>query len=342
MGKTKEEVLNVHIIHSVKGGSGKTAFSLFKVMTLANCKERKLRDKADVLYLDADFKGTAIKSLIYGKNASAFESLNQDRYLSAELGNLELSSTMSPSARLIFDRHYQDMTFNDYLKGHASGMDDILVKGGILGEDLKDKDVIIKEAELEARVDFIFSSPRMEKKKWLQYGGRKQSTPEINLGLCMAKLKKLFNQILDCGYQDLVIDMPPGNDEYSNAVLDVISDYKQEDKVKVYFYTITTNDLTHISAEYEKFADVVRNLEDGPSFDKYVMVFNELRQDEFPDNKINLKREQLKNEMTNNSNCNKVYYTKCSYVHSYYLFCRDEHLVRFSYKLGEEEKKLFD
>ena len=129
MEDTKEKVLKVHIVHSVKGGSGKTAFSLFKAMTLANGKKEKYADKASVLYLDADFKGTAVKTLIYGKDATEFRSINRDGdCLKRTQGHILLKDTPRPQARLAFFKEYQDKTLNDYLKGYATNIYVILYR----------------------------------------------------------------------------------------------------------------------------------------------------------------------------------------------------------------------
>lgn len=346
MGDTKDKKLRVHIVHSVKGGSGKTAFSLFKAMTIANYENDRFADKANVLYMDADFKGTAIKTLIYGKNESEFRSLNgEGDYIKAKNRRTLFEGIQSPKASLTFFRQYQDNTLNDYLKGYVTNICDILVNGGILGQTLKDGETQLKEdgseERLEARLDFIFSSPNIEKKKWFQYGGNERSTPEINLGLCISKMKKLLEQILECKYQDLVIDMPPGNDEYSNALLDIISEWAQKKKVEVYFYAITTNDLTHINAEYEKFLDVMANSSENKHFERYIMIYNELRENEFSSAKLEIQRKALDEILKNTTNRNKIYYVKCKYREDYYKFCREAEQKNFEYRLNMEETNLF-
>lgn len=93
MGNSTKDKITIHIVNSVKGGCGKTAFSLFKAMELAkkdridyfNAVTREDRDEinhlerrknAPVIWMDADFKGTATKVLFYGENEQAFKLIN--------------------------------------------------------------------------------------------------------------------------------------------------------------------------------------------------------------------------------------------------------------------------
>lgn len=332
MGDTKDNMMQIHIIHSVKGGSGKTAYSLFKSISLAH-------DMDKIMYFDADFKATAIKTLVYGRDYGAFNSINGERYVEDYEEHEKMIK--SPMAGFIFSKNYQANTLNDYLCGDCNSLADILVHGGVFGFEEKDENTEIKMPEqLEAKVDFVFSSPEIDKKHWFQHEIGKRNQPPLNNGLFKRKMSALFEQILQFDYKAVVVDMPPSEDEYSKDLLAIIDELLRKKKVKVYYYAITTNDICHLDAEYEEFQFILRNRREVGVYEQYTMVYNEIRNAEFED--VEPYKKQLKDslEKWHCSNCDKVYYVRCQFQPSYYDFCRTGRQQPFVCKL-EEPKAIF-
>ena len=87
MDKTK-----IHIVHSVKGGCGKTTFSLFKSIRLSTeyVDEGLGRDQKNrVLYIDCDFRGSALKVYLFGPdlNPKFLEHINSDEFTWLKIGS---------------------------------------------------------------------------------------------------------------------------------------------------------------------------------------------------------------------------------------------------------------
>ena len=72
---TTEDKIQIHVVHSVKGGCGKTAFSLFRALELSSeCRKSQMENsnieygnQVPVIWLDADFKGSASRVLFYAE-----------------------------------------------------------------------------------------------------------------------------------------------------------------------------------------------------------------------------------------------------------------------------------
>lgn len=242
-----EGKMQIHIIHSVKGGSGKTAVSLFKALTLAQKVEES---QARVLYLDADFTGTALKAMIYGESEEAFQWINTVTLETFE-DDIVLSAQTTIGDGLsafTYGKAYQRETLNSYLLKKVNSIDDILVNGGIYQKSDSDdadmaKDMVNFQIELEGRVDFIFSSHTAADKQEFHCVGEAEDYPPLVLGQFKNRMTRLIKQIYNYNpeggksgekrgiYDYLIIDMPPGEDDYSRALLKCLQKFKKENEV---------------------------------------------------------------------------------------------------------------
>lgn len=328
-----DEKVKVYLVHSVKGGSGKSAFSLFKAMTLAVQNKERVKD-ASVLYFDADFKGTATKTLLYGKDDAAFQALN---HVSLEGLQGDGHTSVAPSiAGLAFASEFQYNNLNDFFKNHISVYKEILVNGGVYCN-------VGESNTLFAYLDFIFSSPCAQEKYFFQYENDDRVLPLLNIGWYRLRIQQLLKQIIESDeYQHIVIDMPPGEDEYSRELVKVLEAMYAENSIELYWYSITTNDKGHLDSEYEDMLEKMRTNKMHKAYDRYVMVYNELRDSEFAD--VEAKCRTLKDELNNigSESTAHVFYLKNTYRKGYYDFCRENvsgeaPTDMFDYKVEKEE-----
>lgn len=335
--------MKFHIVHSVKGGSGKTTYSLLKAIDLATPTEKHPHPK--VLYFDADFKGTAIKTLIYGKDVTAFSSI-QNLHFYDDIVMKSGQGISYMQGKFVFKKEYVANTLNDYLHKKETNLTDVLVKGGFEGVICTEEHEDSSEDGLIANLDFVFSSPFSEQKSMFSCASDRNELEQLDLGIYYKRMQKLFGEIKSCGYTDVVLDMMPGEDNYSKELLRVINEFNTCDKkgeVQVYFYAITTNDLTHIDAEFEAMAYRLRTRSKWKPYEKYIIVFNRLRDDEFLAS-LETCCTQLKEmlEARNKDVLDRVFYTSCKYHHSYYEFCRKSEQKEFDYSLEEKIEKLLE
>lgn len=328
--------VKVYLVHSVKGGSGKSAFSLFKAMTLA-VQNKESEKKVSVLYFDADFKGTATKTLLYGKDDAAFRALN---HVSLEELQGEGHTSLSPSiAGLAFAQKFQYNNLNDFFKKHISDYKDMIVNGGVYC-DVGESNTLI------AYLDFIFSSPCAQEKLFFQYENDDRVLPLLNIGWYRLRIQQLLKQIIESNeYQHIVIDMPPGEDEYSRELVKVLEVMYAENSIELYWYSITTNDKGHLDSEYEDLLEKMRTNKMHKAYDRYVMVYNELKESEFAD--VEAKCRTLQDELNKigSESIAHVFYLKNTYRKEYYDFCRENvsgetPTDMFGYMV-ENEKELF-
>lgn len=339
MANTKDKV-KIHIVSSVKGGCGKTAFSLFKAMDFANKeRENNLENRnAPVIWIDADFKGTASKTLFYGENIKEFKNMQAGyaiEELQAEYSELYEKSPLGLRNRLCFSREYIPYTINDYLKEEIQSLEKMIIHGYVFSKQEK-------SGYINGMIDFIFSSGAMSDKKLFNYGS---GLPTIEIGRFTYLMRAMLLRLLEMGetrtkavnesvhiqpnYKHIIIDMPPGDDAYSSALLSMVRQLAEEkqykDKIEIHLYTLATSDRGHMYALLESLQDTCERMRNYEHQEKIYAVLSEIRKKEFdPDDQyrdqINERRDQIRKELSDNEV--EIEILKCEFQETYYKFCR--------------------
>lgn len=370
MGNSTEDKITIHIVNSVKGGCGKTAFSLFKAMELAKKdridyfdavakgdkdeKDRLRRGKnAPVIWIDADFKGTATKVLFYGEDERAFELINQmtiDK-LEEEAPDIFDAPSLGSQDKLCFKEKYVRYTLNDYLQEKIREYEKMIVNGYAYYRSEDDPlDPEGKEATrcIDGVIDFIFSSPNINDKKAFNHG---EHTPSIEIGRFTSLMEVLITKLVEIGrtdtkavgesdkrydYKHIVIDMPPGDDAYSNALLHMLRQLakRRTDEIEIALYTLTTSDRGHIYAMKESLKDTLQKVKKYGYKETIYAVLGEIRKNEFG----NSEKENCIKEINKIDNAKDIHTILCTYQQAYYENCRNVGLMMqdFGYRLEGE------
>ena len=289
--------MRFHIVHSVKGGCGKTAFSLFKSMELA--EKNANENRARVLLLDADFKGSGLKTLIYARDKAAYEAFykiqeqNGDTLEKIEEFRLQNRLGSKKNANSFrFRREYRQETLNDYVWKENMAITAIVTEGAVIAPESD-----IKNIGFNGYLDFVFCSPESAERDFFRYiDGR---LPDLSIGKFRLEVCRLLKDLRCYGadngaageeketgqYTDIVIDMPPGYDEYSSIMLELLRKFVRisNEKDEIHYYVVTTADRSHLDAAGEA---VKSALEDSGKEDRYTQVyavFSEVHEDEFKD-----------------------------------------------------------
>lgn len=337
MAGDKKEV-NIHIVHSMKGGCGKSTCALFKTLQIA-CKQDENDKKAHVLYLDADFKGSAMAKILFREGGSADGEVTfKNERLSRVLGLAGGGGTVVKGLQYrlaVPDNYNPDKTLSNYLKDNSQlFMRDIIYqsclyykedKSGM--EELDETSVGRKEIYINGYVDFILSSAASKSKDWFRYRPGK-----IAAGIYGVRMEALLHNILNHGkinrrrrgsYSDIVIDMPPGYDEYSDILLDILRGIaEKEESIRLHYYGVTTEDLGHRALTEDNVKKMMPDAEKYKPLSSVNLVLSEVSSTDFsvitPDEINNFKKwvEQTGNED------GKVY--KNEYSEPYHNFCRKE------------------
>lgn len=350
--------IRFHIVHSVKGGCGKTAFSLFKAMGLAASAADA--SAARVLLLDADLKGSGLKTLIYAKDRKTYENMGgkDGKKRLEEIENLMKRLKDQGEAGLkkkterntfLFRQEFKEKTVNDFLEGQCEAISDIVAEGAVFSpkESGEDED----QTGFNGYLDFIFCSPRDKDKKALRYECGEQ--PLLDMGKFRLRMRKLLKGICGCGaddggkekkdkergqYTDVVIDMPAGDDGYALVLLELLRRFarEREEKDELYYYVLTSGDRSHLDAAVEI---LIREMEDSSRenpYDKIHLVYNEVHEDEFGYYDEKQKETVLAPLKASGGNGgSKIVEIKNRYQESYYEFCRSDMRSPFSYEVSE-------
>lgn len=327
-----EKKIQVHVVSSVKGGCGKTAFSLFKALDLAYDERNSDKENryASVVWIDADFRGTASKVLFYGKNEEDFQMMYVDKNIEKILQEKPdiFDATISKNNLLAFSKEYVKYTINDYLCERIQETDKMLARGYACQLSKEPKSI-------NGIIDFIFSSPQEEDKKIFGYG---TGIPTVEIGRFTHRMDKLLYRLAETGkmktraegseqdrvhrYRHIVIDMPPGDDAYSEALRTVVLRLaKERDKeIDLHSYFVSTNDRGHLYALYDKLKDVLhRKL--GIQEELYA-ILNELHENEFAETGNSYKNAKQEIEAVDKEG--RVQISVNPFNQAYYDFCRAE------------------
>lgn len=354
--------IEIHIVSSVKGGCGKTAFSLFKALQVAlELRDKNLENRwSEVLWIDADFKGTASRTLFYGKDEKDFKSMHGGRTIEErrkEFPGLFAESPLATWNSLCYDGEYVPYTINDYLCEEIQGLDKMVVHGYVYSEQKTGGGpadaTVAGQGRINGMVDFIFSSGRMADKRVFNYGS---GLPTIEIGRFTYLMRAMMQRLCEKGktatraagektdsgsnYKHIVIDMPPGDDAYSSALMRTIREFAQErkDEVEIHLYVLTTGDRGHMDAMLESVWDTCEKLRKYKYKEKIHIVLSEIRIGEF--NSTDTYQNQIKQYQ---SEINKQFADDnieidiliCKYQEEYYKFCRDIDQKEFAYEIQE-------
>lgn len=267
---------NFHVIRSVKGGSGKTTFALHKVVDLANEKEKNKPHKK-ILYIDADVHASETRNMLLqrakGIEANTLQKAGigniteafyfefyKDQYSNADLETGERADTTHDMQ--LCCKH----TLNSYMhpyKGYYSSLSELALKGKLVRinnqiqlapidstapaeDNMQIGELNIKETD--NAVDFVFSDPCPMGRKVFESQYQSSGKSAVGVGAYIAKMKGLFQYIVDEEYNDVVLDMPPGSDTFSEHLMDSLIGFAKESgsKCSLNIYYISTRDFAHI------------------------------------------------------------------------------------------------
>lgn len=335
---TDDKCVNIHIIHSMKGGCGKSACSLFKALELS--KENVAIDEvqeAKALFLDADFRGSAWQWLLFEANCMS-----------------DAGSVVSPAeedCRKVKGRGIRhrfhcpadfsiDKTVNTYLGSDDCTLEDILIHS--YSYDPDNTDEMLEREDLQpilqinGYVDFLLSSYKSKEKDKYRYSTAENGyqMPSLAAGIYTYRMSRLLRQILNHGkphkkaggqYRDIVIDMPPGYDEYSDLLLMELRALSTKDtNIRLHYYCVTTNDVGHMQLAMENIDEILAANSKYRPYDSVNVILNCMHSDDFnfsvAGTEIQADIEKLISLLQKRGARGEVF--RNSYMDSYHRFCR--------------------
>lgn len=344
---TKE--VQIHIMHSMKGGCGKSTCALFKALQLA-CARDMSDETAHVLYLDADFKGSAMMEILFRlsqtdeviarKEKEIFDALQESAKKNINAANIKTApGSLMQHIFAVPGNFDENKTISNYLKDSSQlCVKDIILHSCSYAKNVKPdesaedasgvRDDKETDKSLNGFIDFILASTSPASKDWFRYG-----TGKINAGIYTYRMKSLLHKLLKIGcvndesigdYSHIVVDMPPGYDEYSEILLDILRELAAENrKVKLNYYGITTEDRGHKKLTEDNLRRLNGEATGYKPLDTINLVLNSISTADFKDISEEDKRIYQAWLPHGEETTGKVY--RCEYDSNYHSYCRDAH-----------------
>lgn len=219
-----------NIIHSTKGGCGKTSFSLMLASALysyyaSNSNENNECDDiipAPACVLDMDFQGSSLEYLLLGKNNK-----HKEKY----------------------------KYFTDVLSKYTNN-----VNGYIYNFEHPIKPIVVANSK---KIKFDVSFAKLDSQKTffdVEYNTRFTSNIIKNNWVRFLS-DDAINKADDKTYNNVILDMPPNTDLLSNAILDGLLDrrYNKNPKHNVNYFLMQSLDKCHVNATADWFKTFIEN-----------------------------------------------------------------------------------
>lgn len=238
MGKNKGVVYN--IIDSVKGGCGKTTFAITLSIVLNHyLTGSSFNKETSSCLIDMDIQGSALLYLLYGKT--------------------------------FLDREEKEFKF----------LNDRVIAVGENKETAKNfiNPFCFKE-DSQNRFDVIFCDPRTESKKKFRSMSNQNYSPEVLYSTFRMGLANMLSGMKGqspYNYSQIIFDMPPNADGYSDAVYDILlkNDYSILEKGDACnLFLLHTLDRGQMQATLDYFSELALS-ENFHKLNKIFFVFND-------------------------------------------------------------------
>lgn len=216
------DTLNIHIVDSVKGGSGKSTFSAKLCCSL-------IEQGKKACVIDLDLLGTSWLHLY--SNANAYRVNN-------------------PQYRLVF--------LNDLVKDFE------YYKNMQVYQKLK---FVYKTDSRKINLPCIFCNPDPIEKRL--YRIEDVAKVDVNYSFFANVVLNLFEHLKDNGFSDIVLDMPPNSEPFSNRVLNLC--LSVENDYIVSLYMVSNLNLSHIKSTFEWYSNFMKD-----TWSQHVAALNNL------------------------------------------------------------------
>lgn len=213
--KKEDKKLNIHIVDSVKGGSGKSTFSA------KLCAFLSLDEDVNPCVIDLDLLGTSWK-YIFGNSIEDSSSGSKKKWFYLN----DLVKDYDYYIKTIFT---QEINFNNVLGSNPSDTH---------------------------KFKAIFSNPNPNAKNEYRISDN-QYTPNISYDVFCNVVLDLIDFLGDDGYTDIVLDMPPNSDPYSDKVLHYC--LKPQFKHNTSLYMVSSTNIAHIMSTFDWYSDFVKD-----------------------------------------------------------------------------------
>lgn len=211
--------MNIHIVDSVKGGSGKSTFSAILSSFITPQEKKK------VCIIDLDLLGTSWELNYKG---------------------------------IFHEEFNQKMVYlNDLVKDFNFYKNTIFIQKIPVTLCFKEKEL---EQESQIVLDVIFCDPGQKEKNTFKITDKAYS-PDISYDIFHESVMQLIELLNELGYTDIILDMPPNSEPYSDKVLNSCLKSKSvfSFPYTVSLYMVANINAAHIDSTFNWYEDFMNN-----------------------------------------------------------------------------------
>lgn len=239
MAKKKKKKLNIHIVDSIKGGSGKSTFSA------KLCANLSLQYGVKPCIIDLDLLGTSWQ-YVFGNCIEGIE-----------------------------DGEYKLIYLNDLVRDYEYYIRTMFIQKINVNLALS-----TATATNQPQIHTIFSNPTQKAKNEYKISDSKYM-PDVSYDIFYRVVFELINYLGDEEYTDIILDMPPNSDPYSDKILHAC--LKPEFKHNTSLYMVSSTNIAHIMSTFEWYSDYISNTDSQHSVipKKVLADFNKKEKDDW-------------------------------------------------------------
>ncbi len=288
-----------NIIHSVKGGCGKTTFSLMLALNLAYCRNDTVTEKCKpVCLLDLDFLGSSFEYLMLGEPQGKGANSQQTKYFNQIIDNYSHSTAKNFVRTIQFP-----VDTNSSVEGPS--------ETGTMDNNIP--------------IDVSFASPDyMVRNKYrlsMETNFSQTLLTNINKNNWNKFLKdNCINKTMELPYRHVIIDMPPNSDVISDFVIEGLLNHqnglRKNDEIN--YFLLQQLDSCHYRATCDWLIDLLNHVEYSLPDRIFIGFWTPLESaDEFFGNAANFYSLQLKNKGISDEVIGKIKYIQIKYNSDY-------------------------
>ena len=304
-----------NIIDSVKGGCGKTTFSLILSLLLDDhYKENRNNDESNVCLIDMDIQGSALAYLLFGGNYFQDEKKwNTFKFLNDRI--VAVGDSREETEEYMHRFRFGDKTEDGKKAEKEKKIEDCKGPG----------------------IDVIFSDPRPKIKKKYRSLSNQNYSPEVlysTYRMGLANMLSKLDEEKPYLHQYVNFDMPPNSDAYSDSVYDVLlkKEYTiMKDGDVCNLFLLQTVDKGQIKATLDYFDELVSS-ENFQKINKIFFVFNDWLDFEegkdFFNEAVSTVKDNLKNCQLFKKIRDNIYFIGLNFNKEYYRLCTQNDGIR--------------
>jgi len=312
--KTKRRI---HLMHSSKGGCGKSFNSITYAMYLSQKyaygetdgepREGFTEDNNRVLLIDCDFRGAGVETqflntfnlpiyeLEEGRETycGTYEELRSPRPMESRgPGNMPAYLHEDEKQRLVTDGRFLCVKkapeyFNRCMMRNDTPSINACISQMRMYRKLSDEYKLLaahtnleEKRELRIGFDVMFSDSSPDAKRAFLANSSRVDGSIVNCSYFKRSFKEMMKQLKDerPNYTDIIIDMSPGTDEYVDCIIDAVLHEDFAQDDHVVLHAITTSDIAHMKAMEEYLVNIIANRSQRFfDFGEIRLIINEIR-----------------------------------------------------------------